>query len=58
MQVITPVKAPARTEPLNAAQPSRLLFDPKNPMPWVPSAATDVTKTWERARAAQKGGAA
>lgn len=59
MQVVTRVAAPARTEPLNIANcritlPSRFLTALNNPMPWVPSANTDVTKTW--ARAAQKGG--
>jgi hypothetical protein len=38
-------------------EPTRKLFDPKNPMPWVPSAATDVRATFERVRAEQKGGA-
>lgn len=60
MSIATRVITPPRTEPLNIAAcritlPSRFLTARHNPMPWVPAANTDVTKTWARA---QKGGAA
>lgn len=61
MQVVTRVAAPARTEPLNIANcrialPSRPLMALNNSMPWVRSEHTDIRKTFETARAAQKGG--
>lgn len=38
-------------------EPTRKLFDTKNPMPWTRSEHTDIAKTFERVRAEQKGGA-
>lgn len=58
MSTKTRVIAEPRTAPLNIANcritlPSRFLTGRHDPMPWVPAANTDVTKTWARA---QKGG--
>ena len=45
------MKTPKRVEP------TRRLFDPKNPMPWTRSEHTDIRATFKRVLAEQKGGA-
>lgn len=36
--------------------PSRSLFDPRNPMPWVPAVKTDIRATFARVQQQMKRG--